>query len=96
MIIQRMNSPLHGVAPLPQYGVIRAEGQDAASFLHGQLTQDVALLGVTEARLAAFCSAKGRMQASFVMFKRSPTARKTSWRQRSSACRCLCCAPRPN
>ena len=73
MIIQRMNSPLHGVATLPQYGVIRAEGQDAASFLHGQLTQDVALLGLTEARLAAFCSAKGRMQASFVLFKRSPT-----------------------
>jgi len=73
MIIQPMNTPLHGVAPLPQYGVIRAEGQDAASFLHGQLTQDVALLGQSEARLAAFCSAKGRMQASFVVFKRSPT-----------------------
>jgi len=73
MIIQCMNSPLHGVAPLLQYGVIRAEGQDAASFLHGQLTQDVALLGLTEARLAAFCSAKGRMQASFLLFKRSPT-----------------------
>ena len=61
MIIQCMNSPLHGVAPLPQYGVIRAEGQDAAHFLPGQLTQDVALLGLTEARLAAFCSAKGRL-----------------------------------
>jgi len=73
MIIQGMNSPLHGVALLPEYGVIRAEGQDAASFLHGQLTQDVALLGLTEARLAAFCSAKGRMQASFSLFKRSPT-----------------------
>ena len=73
MIIQPMNTPLQGVAPLPQYGVIRAEGQDAASFLHGQLTQDVALLGLSEARLAAFCSAKGRMQASFVVFKRSPT-----------------------
>jgi folate-binding protein YgfZ len=53
--------------------VIRAEGQDAANFLHGQLTQDVALLGLNEARLAAFCSAKGRMQASFVLFKRGPT-----------------------
>jgi folate-binding protein YgfZ len=69
-----MNIPtLNGVAPLPQLGVIRAEGLDAASFLHGQLTQDTALLGQTEARLAAFCSAKGRMQASFVVFKRSPT-----------------------
>ena len=74
MIIQPMNNPhFQGVAPLPQLGVIRAEGLDAASFLHGQLTQDTALLGQTEARLAAFCSAKGRMQASFVVFKRSPT-----------------------
>jgi folate-binding protein YgfZ len=32
----------------------------------------VALLGLAEARLAAFCNAKGRMQASFVVFKRSP------------------------
>ena len=74
MIIQTMNIlTLQGVAPLSQLGVIRAEGLDAASFLHGQLTQDTALLGQTEARLAAFCSAKGRMQASFVVFKRSPT-----------------------
>lgn len=53
-------------------GVIRVIGEDAASFLQGQLTQDVALLGLSEARLAAFCNPKGRMQASFVVFKRSP------------------------
>ena len=53
-------------------GVIRVIGEDAVSFLQGQLTQDVALLGLSEARLAAFCNAKGRMQASFVVFKRSP------------------------
>lgn len=51
-------------------GVIRIEGPDAASFLHGQLTQDFALLGPSEARLAAFCTAKGRIQASFIGFKR--------------------------
>lgn len=62
---------LHGVAPLPHLGLIRAQGPDAAKFLHGQLTQDFALLGLSEARLAAFCSAKGRMLASFVGFKRS-------------------------
>ena len=61
-----------GVAPLPHLGVIRVEGEDAAKFLQGQLTQDFALLGQSEARLAAFCSAKGRMQASFVGFKRAP------------------------
>lgn len=67
-----MSHPLHGVAPLPHLGVIRAQGEDAAKFLHGQLTQDFALLGVNEARLAAFCNAKGRMLASFVGFKRAP------------------------
>ncbi len=50
-------------------GVIRAEGADAVKFLQGQLTQDVALLGLSEARLAAWCSAKGRMLASFVVLK---------------------------
>lgn len=51
--------------------VIRVTGEDAVKFLQGQLTQDVALMGLHEARLAAFCNAKGRMQASFVVFKRS-------------------------
>ncbi|MGH8820679.1 MAG: YgfZ/GcvT domain-containing protein [Rhodoferax sp.] len=63
---------LNGVCALPYLGVIRVEGEDAASFLHGQLTQDFLQLGPLEARLAAFCSAKGRMQASFIGFKRSP------------------------
>jgi folate-binding protein YgfZ len=66
-------SPLNGVARLSHLGVIRVEGEDAAKFLHGQLTQDFSLLNMEQARLAAFCSAKGRMQASFVGFKRSPS-----------------------
>jgi tRNA-modifying protein YgfZ len=64
-------SGLQGAALLPHLGVIRAQGPDAAKFLHGQLTQDFSLLGLSEARLAAFCSAKGRMLASFIGFKRS-------------------------
>ncbi len=62
----------NGAVALPHLGVIRVQGEDAAAFLHGQLTQDFALLGLSEARLAAFCSAKGRMQASFVGFKHDP------------------------
>jgi tRNA-modifying protein YgfZ len=69
----RPSSSLNGVARLTHLGVIRVEGNDAAKFLHGQLTQDFSLLGLEQARLAAFCSAKGRMQASFIGFKRSPT-----------------------
>ena len=63
--------PLHGVAHLAHMGVIRVAGEDAAKFIHGQLTQDFSLLGQDKARLSAFCSAKGRMQASFIGFKRS-------------------------
>jgi tRNA-modifying protein YgfZ len=77
-----MNSPaqtapdvtavLDGTSPLPQLGVIQAQGEDAANFLHNQLTNDVLLLPVGQSRLAAFCSAKGRMQASFVLIKTAP------------------------
>ncbi len=71
MIIEPMQSELNGIARLSHLGVIRVEGPDAATFLHGQLTQDFALLGMSEARLTAFCNAKGRVQATFVGFKRS-------------------------
>ncbi|MEY4506301.1 MAG: hypothetical protein RL297_879 [Pseudomonadota bacterium] len=64
-------SILSGVVALPTWGVIRAQGADAPKFLHGQLTQDFALLGQDQARLAAFCSPKGRMLSSFVGLKRA-------------------------
>lgn len=74
MIIQPMTafaastaSILQGVARLPHWGIIRVDGPDAAAFLQGQLTQDVLSLSPQEWRLAAFCSAKGRMQASFLV-----------------------------
>jgi len=69
-----MTSPLfQGVTPpLAALGVIRAEGADAAAFLHGQLTQDFLLLKDDTARLAALCSPKGRMLASFVAWRQAP------------------------
>lgn len=73
MIIHAMHNPLEGVAPLTHSGLIRAQGDDAAKFLHGQLTNDFSLLGLSEARLAGFCNAKGRLQASFIGFKHSQT-----------------------
>ncbi len=72
MIIQRMTKELHGVTQLTHLGIIRAQGEDAAKFLHGQLTNDFSLLGLSEARLAGFCNAKGRLQASFIGFKLGP------------------------
>ncbi len=62
---------LSGAVELTHLGVIRVMGEDAVKFLQGQLTQDLAQMDLAQARLAAFCNAKGRMQASFVVFKRS-------------------------
>ena len=73
MIIQSMQTKLNGIARLGHLGVIRVEGADAASFLHNQLTQDFSLLALSQARLAAYCSAQGRMLSSFYGFKRSQT-----------------------
>ena len=39
-------SEISGVAPLTHFGVIRVAGAEAVKFLQGQLTQDVALLGL--------------------------------------------------
>ena len=63
---------LSGAVALTHWGVIRARGTDAVKFLQGQLTNDVALLGASQARLAGFCSAKGRLQASFVIWMAEP------------------------
>lgn len=60
---------LDGVAALTHLGVIQVEGEDAAKFIHGQLSQDFSLLDQHTARLAAFCSPKGRVLASFIGFK---------------------------
>jgi folate-binding protein YgfZ len=70
--IDHLAAQLQGVAALPHLGVIQAQGEDAANFLHNQLSNDVLLLPVGQSRLAAFCSAKGRMQASFVLVKTAP------------------------
>jgi len=63
---------LQGAVRLADWGVIRAAGDDARAFLNGQLTQDVLHLGDGSARLAGYCSAKGRLLASFVVWQRSP------------------------
>ncbi len=48
------------------WGVLGVHGADATRFLHAQTTQDFALLKPNQAHLAALCSPKGRVQASFV------------------------------
>lgn len=57
-----------GQLRLSEWGLIEARGADAASFLHGQLTQDVTHLAPGSARLAGYCSAKGRLLATFTLW----------------------------
>ncbi|MFM0283744.1 folate-binding protein [Paraburkholderia sediminicola] len=66
----------HGAyMPLTQFGVIDVTGDDAASFLHGQLTNDTQHLDAANARLAGYCSAKGRLLASFLTWRTSDRIR---------------------
>jgi len=71
---RRMNTPTapDGALLLPHWGLIRARGADALKFLQGQLTNDVAQMAPSAVRLAGFCSAKGRLQASFLVWRLAP------------------------
>jgi len=55
--------------PLPDLAVLQFQGADALTFLQGQLSNDVLHLPHTEARLAAWCSAKGRVLATLVVWR---------------------------
>lgn len=56
------------VAALNDLAVIEISGADAAAFLNSQLTQDVAGLPPGRACLAGYCTAKGRLLASMVVW----------------------------
>jgi tRNA-modifying protein YgfZ len=60
-----------GAVRLQDWGVILAEGADAAVFLNGQLTQDMLHLESARASLAGYCSPKGRLLATFVAWRLS-------------------------
>ncbi len=54
------------VAPLPDLGLLTVHGAESLRFLHSQLTNDVEHLGEVEARWYGYCTAKGRLLASFL------------------------------
>lgn len=63
------DKPTSFVAPLSDLGLIEFTGEEAAHFLHNQLTNDIEHLGATEARLAGYCSPKGRLLATMMAWK---------------------------
>jgi folate-binding protein YgfZ len=61
------------ICALPALGLTQASGEEAAHFLHNQLTNDVEHLPSSEARLAGYCSPKGRLLASILMWRTEPS-----------------------
>lgn len=59
------------MADLSHLGAIRFSGEDAQSFLQGQLSCDVAQLDSSTALYGSYCNPKGRMLASFLLWKDS-------------------------
>jgi len=67
------------VAAIHEASLIAANGLDAVKFLHNQLTNDVQHLaeplaaGVGKAQLAAYCSPKGRLLTTMLMWQSADT-----------------------
>jgi len=57
---------------VPALSGIAFDGPDAALFLHGQLSTDVAAMPVGSVSLSTYNSPKGRVLASLVLYRRAP------------------------
>ena len=57
------------IVDLSQSGLIRFSGEDAQSFLQGQLTCDVNHVNDQLAQIGSYCTPKGRILASFHLWK---------------------------
>jgi len=62
------HSGIHIVDLNAHYGLISVHGNDAATFLQGQLTSDIRELSATNHGLSAYCNIKGRVRAIFRIF----------------------------
>jgi hypothetical protein len=59
------------VADLSHHALIAVTGEDAASFLHAQFTNDVQALAPGEAQWNGWCTPKGRLLATFLLVRRA-------------------------
>ncbi|HHH43430.1 MAG TPA: folate-binding protein [Gammaproteobacteria bacterium] len=57
-------------ADLSHYGLISVHGEDAATFLQGQLTNDIRKVDDLHSQLSGLCNPKGRLLATFRVFRR--------------------------
>jgi folate-binding protein YgfZ len=59
------------VADLSHNALLGVTGDDAAAFLHAQFTNDVQSLALGDAQWNGWCSAKGRLLATFLLLRRA-------------------------
>ena len=59
------------VSPIADLGVLHIEGDDALRFLQSQLTNDLEGLAENTWQLSGYCSAKGRLLASMMIWRAS-------------------------
>jgi folate-binding protein YgfZ len=64
--------PYDGLFPLDHYGLIQVSGEDAPTFLQGQLTCDAKGLANGASCLGALCTFQGRVLATFRLFRAAP------------------------
>ncbi len=79
------------LADLSHFGLIGLSGEEAQTFLHGQITNDLRNLNASAAVFAGYLSPKGRMLANFLVMKRGddilvmlPTALREAIQKRLS------------
>ncbi|NVD07503.1 tRNA-modifying protein YgfZ [Vibrio sp. JPW-9-11-11] len=60
--------PPLAIAPLTDWGMITAQGDDSKSYLQGQVTCDVVTLDPNRATFGAHCDAKGKVWSVFHLF----------------------------
>ena len=58
-----------GSCELAQFGLIRFSGEEAQDFLHNQLTCDVSALQPWRSTYGAYCTPKGRVLVSFLLWR---------------------------
>lgn len=66
---------------LKDAGLIQVEGAEAAAFLHGQLSSDIANLASDQLRRSGYCTPKGRLLADFLVFMHPGADAATYWLQ---------------
>ena len=88
-------------ALLPDRGVVKVAGADAAKFLDGLVTADLDKVTPGSARYAALLTPQGKIIADFIVVKAERGRRTISWTARArwrrrwcSASTSTSCAPR--